>query len=436
MSVEVTKIFTTTCYGELFDEIVNTAAITATLENIMSDGGSSTIFVFDDVLSAPAEAALDLLLISWACPIEATVDYSLGNDDAITSEPNVGDHIIWDGNNWIATEDTGSSVASPLPSLQVRRTTAYTDIPVTWADVAFDTTDLENDNTILEHDDSNADRILVKEDGLYMVQYNFTVDDEAMGRVRIDDTTAIDGSEKEGGALGDVNDTNQLIHNAFFVNLTAGEYLTLQIQARSTAESMLAGATFTATKMQGAKGDTGPAGSGTTVVLQEGGTDVTNTPHTTINFDGTDFDVTDNGDGSATITSNASAGPVFGTEYQSASSESESTTTSTSFQNKLNMTTPSLPAGTYRIGYSYEWNLSGSTRYDFRGRVQINDTVTISEHREEPQDSATDQWRDFSGFFHHTGSGVLSIDIDYERSSSSGGTARIRRARLEIWRVE
>ena len=125
---------------------------------------------------------------------------------------------------------------------------------------------------------------------------------------------------------------------------------------------------------------------------------------------------------------------VFGSEFSEGSSDGESSTTNTSFQQKLRLTTGSLPSGKYRVGWSYEWSFS-STSYDFKAQVQINDSTTIAEHQEEPQDSGSDQWHKAGGFYYHTGSGVLNIDIDYCRSSSSGGTAYIRRARLEIWRV-
>lgn len=125
------------------------------------------------------------------------------------------------------------------------------------------------------------------------------------------------------------------------------------------------------------------------------------------------------------------APPVFGTEFSQASSDSESTTTSTSFQQKLRLTTASLPSGTYRIGWFYEWGMSSLT--DFRSQVQINDATTCMEGFEEAVDAGADQYFPRGGHYYHTGSGVLNIDLDY--CQNGGGTARIRRARLEIWRV-
>lgn len=120
----------------------------------------------------------------------------------------------------------------------------------------------------------------------------------------------------------------------------------------------------------------------------------------------------------------------FGKSYAQNSSESESSTTSSTFQQKVRLTTPSLPSGTYRIGFYYEWQKTGLT--DFKSQVQVNDSITIMEGFEESVDSGNDQWFPRSGFGLYTGSGVLDIDLDY---AANGDTSKIRRARLEIWRV-
>lgn len=125
-----------------------------------------------------------------------------------------------------------------------------------------------------------------------------------------------------------------------------------------------------------------------------------------------------------------SGGGVFGGNFQQASNDAESSTTSCTFQQKLRMTTPSLPSGTYRIGYSIEGRCN-STNTALLLRVQINGT-SIGEARVESQDA--NNYDDYSGFYYYTGSGVLNIDFDY-CSSSGGTTSFTRRARLEIWRV-
>jgi hypothetical protein len=125
-------------------------------------------------------------------------------------------------------------------------------------------------------------------------------------------------------------------------------------------------------------------------------------------------------------------GSVFGTYYSYAESEPISDTTSSTYSQKLRLTTPSLPAGTYRIGYSFEGqNTSTSGRIDTR--VQIDDSITIADTFIEPQDVVN--FYAFSGFKHAVLTpGVHDIDIDFANSGS--GTANIRYARLEIWRVQ
>lgn len=132
----------------------------------------------------------------------------------------------------------------------------------------------------------------------------------------------------------------------------------------------------------------------------------------------------------------------FGTQYQYTDSDAVSTTTSTTFQQKLRLTTASIPAGTYRIGWSYQWN-HDSTNNGYEGRVQIDDSTEIMFHQQEPQDSGgtfgttgTDQQYQLSGFKHISlTAGVHTIDIDY-RTNNGANASSIWNARIEIWRVE
>jgi len=126
---------------------------------------------------------------------------------------------------------------------------------------------------------------------------------------------------------------------------------------------------------------------------------------------------------------------LFGANDQYAESEGTSTTTSTTYQQKLRLTTPSIPAGDYRISYSYEVrNDAGDKERDVQ--VEVDDTTQIAEDR-----SSTNIVASGSGFLPTAGFKVLTltaavhnIDIDF-RSTAAGGTAEIRRARLHIWRV-
>jgi len=116
---------------------------------------------------------------------------------------------------------------------------------------------------------------------------------------------------------------------------------------------------------------------------------------------------------------------------QDESSEGNSSTTSSDWQRKLRMTTGTLPVGTYRISWYAE--VAQSSISDAVGvRVQLNDSITIAEVENEPKD--INDVIPVSGYGYAADiSGVQNIDIDYREQR--GGTAYIRRARLEIWRV-
>jgi len=129
----------------------------------------------------------------------------------------------------------------------------------------------------------------------------------------------------------------------------------------------------------------------------------------------------------------ASLSNINGFFIAETSSDIESSTTSLIYQQKLRLTTSSLPSGKYRIGWHFEWRISNSTK-DFKATVQINDTTTAMEYIQQSGDSGADQFEGSCGFYYYTGSGVLNIDLDFA-SSSSSHTASIRRARLDIWRV-
>ena len=121
----------------------------------------------------------------------------------------------------------------------------------------------------------------------------------------------------------------------------------------------------------------------------------------------------------------------FGSDYQFENDESESATTSTTFQNKLTLTTPSIPAGNYKITAHAEiTNDSG----DKPVVVQIVlDGSLTNDFFYAPK--FEDEYLPFQSFASTALiAGVHDIDIDFA-ATSEGGTAKIRRARLEIFRV-
>jgi hypothetical protein len=124
---------------------------------------------------------------------------------------------------------------------------------------------------------------------------------------------------------------------------------------------------------------------------------------------------------------------AFAPSYQYAESLAESTTTSTTYQNKLTLTTPTLAAGDYRIAWGFDFSIDTNDR-SIQYRVQVDNTTTLSEAQ--TYSSFAVDGANGSGFAKVTLTNATHfIDIDYRRSSASSSTVRIKNARIDIWRL-
>ena len=136
-----------------------------------------------------------------------------------------------------------------------------------------------------------------------------------------------------------------------------------------------------------------------------------------------------------TSTGNATwkaGGSTFGSEYHSDEDLSEQTTTSTSYVNALTFTTSTVPSGTYRVGWSYEWQ--GNAREDFEARVQVDNSTTLMEVNMESKDNSS--WHGVGGFGNITfgSNDTHTIDFDFATEASER-TMGIRKLRLEFYRI-
>jgi len=199
---------------------------------------------------------------------------------------------------------------------------------------------------------------------------------------------------------------------------------TLALEANGSSLSI-----FTTTGEKGDTGEDGSPGSGSSIIVKDDGTTVSGSPFSALNFTGSAInDITNSGGGEVEIYIE----PNFGAWYGWNSSEAESSTTSTTYVNKLTYTTPTIPAGYYRIGYQFEWRRNTASN-DFRGRVQIDNTSTIMEFNEESKDGTS--WHPAAGFdIVQLTAGTHTIDIDYA-GETTGNTSYIRRARIEFWMI-
>jgi len=122
---------------------------------------------------------------------------------------------------------------------------------------------------------------------------------------------------------------------------------------------------------------------------------------------------------------------VFGSEYGYAESLALSTTTSPTYQQKLLLTTPSLPAGDYHIQWSYESG-NDSAEAATVTRVRVDSTILSEPSSKIGNNADPSDWQ-YGGFTKATlTAAVHTIDIYHKRDA---GTARIKNARLTIWRI-
>ena len=193
----------------------------------------------------------------------------------------------------IVLEDTPAiKVINPSP---VTFENTFTNID--WSVLKF-----SNNTDVLEWDISNPDRILIKEDGLYNIEFSLYLRISAGAnfaytycRVVKND---IDVVSYETFLNTYVNEVQQLM-NSGYVELQSGDYITLQGQgtAGTTNEALVS--YLNIAKMQGVKGDDGAPG-GTTVNIQENDTTIVSNVDT-INFEGDSVNVIDEGSNKVTI---------------------------------------------------------------------------------------------------------------------------------------
>jgi hypothetical protein len=174
-------------------------------------------------------------------------------------------------------------VVGDQAAAQARRTTTL-GTTTSWADVLFDATDIENDTSVVEHDNTNTDRILLKETGPYRITYHMRLQAPALAdnleveaRIRVDDTTVIPGSEDILSIFADSslpgNDHVDSMSGSFVYPATAGEFLTLQVQhtviGGSGPGTIATNMTFSAVRMTGERGSQGPAGASGTNAIKD-----------------------------------------------------------------------------------------------------------------------------------------------------------------------
>ena len=323
----------------------------------------------------------------------------------------------------------------PLASTQVRGSDGFY-LTTSYQKIFFDVVDIVTDSTVLELDSSVISRINIKETGTYLISYATHVRSSGATRDVMTRVIANSSIELEGSYLLQNLYPNETHGQArlFIANLVVGDYIELLISCGSTSvycldDQMLLISRLTGT--QGPKGDPGVDGVGSTIIVQEEGAGLANSPHTTINFVGDNVTAQDVGGWVVDVTITTSSSTIFGTWYAWDGDDSESSTNSTSYIEKASLSVTGIPTGYYRLGWYFEWRRS-DTNSDFEGRVVIDNTDVVMEINQEAKDN--NSYHVANGYvITQLTAGNHFFDIDY--GGENNKTSRIRRARLEIWRV-
>ncbi len=164
---------------------------------------------------------------------------------------------VCDGIEWILLD----SRFEELVALQVREA-PFAFSTSGFADIDFSTVDIENDPNVLERNDTNIDRIDIKEDGLYLISYSIAYDHPGFSesvvniRMRENDSTVIPGSESQSssadaGLFG--NDKQDQVGQVFIADLNTSDFISLQISA-SVAVSSVSDLNLTVVKLDSVVG--------------------------------------------------------------------------------------------------------------------------------------------------------------------------------------
>lgn len=120
----------------------------------------------------------------------------------------------------------------------------------------------------------------------------------------------------------------------------------------------------------------------------------------------------------------------FGTYYKYAASLGTTTTSSTTYIEKLRMTTVSVPEGVYRVGIAFQI-ADIAVNKDLNIQVQVDDSVTIHDSRVNLTVNATPIQSDFAQVT--LTEGIHNVALNFKANS---GTVGLLNVKLEFWRVE
>lgn len=127
-------------------------------------------------------------------------------------------------------------------------------------------------------------------------------------------------------------------------------------------------------------------------------------------------------------------GGIFGVNADYVENTSPLGTSSAIFTEYLSMITPVLPAGTYRIGWIFQYEASAASTVG-EYQLTIDDVVVPTVDTETLIVASAGERKTYANFsFEVLAAGSHKIDLDIRRASGAG-TFTLDDAKIEIWRV-
>jgi hypothetical protein len=220
---------------------------------VLTSNGAGTLPTFQAAGGAPVASVFTRI----GAVVAAASDYDasqVDNDSAVAGAfvddalNTLGGAIVALGTDDIANESNiaGATASAALnnldnAALQMRRTTAFT-LPTVFGDISLDSIDIETDSLIIDGEAGTPDRVTLEVAGVFEINYHFEVgpsSDVGSGarieaRVRVNDTTVLDGSEQYTSIHNDSSLEGQNhvdgLACSFLYAATAADFITLQAQ--------------------------------------------------------------------------------------------------------------------------------------------------------------------------------------------------------------
>jgi len=289
---------------------------------IASDSGSTAANTTTDTLTIAGGTGIstavsgDTLTITNDSPNDdQNIWLTVVGDSGATSADTTTDTLNVVGGSGISTSVSGDTLTinatgmsgTEMPTAQLTKTGSVYVTSTSHTDVVFDTIDVENDDTVLDID-PDLTHIDVLEDGLYFIGYSMDVDSGSNATtlsVHLRDVGITPIVDIPGTVRTYADAEHGILAASSFVYLDAGSRLEIEAKRIGSNTPTIVNPTMYAMKVEGAKGDQGPAGSGSSILVKDEGTNVVNTPHDALNFVGPSVTVTDGGSGVATVTISA-----------------------------------------------------------------------------------------------------------------------------------